>query len=33
MRSRPMAEHVDAVVGEIFGIAGEIDEEYSASEA
>jgi hypothetical protein len=28
-----LADHLDAVVGEVFGIAREIDEEYSASEA
>jgi hypothetical protein len=28
-----LADHLDAVVGEVFGIAEEIDEEYSASEA
>ena len=28
-----LADHLDAVVGEVFGIAKEIDEEYSASEA
>jgi hypothetical protein len=28
-----LADHLDAVVGEVFGIAREIDEEYSAFEA
>ncbi len=27
-----LADHLDAIVGEVFGIAGEIDEEYSTSE-
>jgi hypothetical protein len=28
-----VADHLDAIVGEVFGIPGEIDEEYSTSEA